>query len=164
MLQYNSVIVIIVTTLLLVPYGKCRDWYLSSSTGSDDNDGLTSSNPLLSLQSPSKLNGGASLASGDRVFLKNGDVFPGSLYIQVPSINVFPYGDSSAIKPQITGGLTIPASLWQGSGPLRTASLVTLLDETYGTSRTKPTIKASSTAVWLGKKQLSWARYPNTVA
>ena len=87
-----SVSTFVLLIVVLIPCCICRDWYVSSSSGSDTSDGQTSSTPISSLASPSRLNGGLSLSAGDRVFLKRGDTFFDWLGVYVDSVSILPYG------------------------------------------------------------------------
>ena len=89
-----------------------QNYYVSSSTGDDRNDGLTTQKAIKTLKKISSLR----FLPGDSILLKRGDKWNEKLKLQSSGSNDKPitvdaYG--SGEKPQITGVTTIDPNLWQ---------------------------------------------------
>ena len=77
-------------------------FYVSSS-GNDDNDGLSKEKPWKTLQ---KINNGFSdntISKGDTILLKRGDTFRGNIEVKNYDILIGSYGDEKLNKPEILG-------------------------------------------------------------
>ena len=92
-------------------------YYVSSTTGSDSNNGTSTATPWASLAKVTANN--SSLTSGSIVYFKSGDTFTGSLTVNANgnasgSITFTNYGSDSL--PILSGFTTIPTSSWGASG------------------------------------------------
>jgi hypothetical protein len=131
---------------ILSNLATAADYYVSS-TGNDSADGLSSSTAWKTL---SKLNSvGSSFNPGDRIFLKRGDVFYGSLIISSSGTEANPivfgaYGTGS--NPVITGFSSVSSWTYVKPGIYRSS---------LSTSSPVNVVSVNGTPQTLG-------RYPNT--
>ena len=107
--------------LLIIAFLLCfvnlfaTDYYISSSTGNDTNDGKSESTAWKTIAKLNTIIG--SLRAGDNVLFKSGDIFSGNLYITSAgssgsAITFTSYGVGA--KPIISG--FIPVSGWVNKG------------------------------------------------
>ncbi|MBF0344422.1 MAG: VCBS repeat-containing protein [Nitrospirae bacterium] len=98
----------IITMSLSVP-SWAQSYYVSSSTGSDSNDGLTQDRPMMSITKINSLN----LRPGDRVLFKCGDTWRVETLIitksgtEVDPVTFSSYPEGCASKPSISGSRAI---------------------------------------------------------
>src|SRR4051812_24549776 len=99
--------ILLLPALLLGIFANATNYYFSSSSGDDNRSSSQAQNSNTPWRSLSKLNSFFnSLRPGDRVFLKRGDTFYGSIRVNTSGssgspITISAYGDGN--KPVITG-------------------------------------------------------------
>ena len=77
-------------------------FYVSSS-GSDDNDGLSEKTPWKTLQKINSEFSNNTISKGDTILLKRGDTFRGNIEVKNYDILIGSYGDEKLSKPEIIG-------------------------------------------------------------
>lgn len=76
--KLNQIFLIVLSLSACLQFANASNYYLSSSSGNDNNDGMSPARPFKSLEKINSL----TLSATDTVFLKKGDVFFGTLIIQ----------------------------------------------------------------------------------
>jgi len=125
---FKHIIVILIFSIYSIPCFS-QNYYVSSSAGDDNNDGLTAQTPLKSLKKISTI----AFVPGDSVLLKRGDKWNERLKIQrsgsqTNPITVNAYGTGE--KPLITGLTTIDPTSWEKVGD--TGVYTTRVNRPYG--------------------------------
>eukprot|EP01116_Phalansterium_solitarium_P001785 TRINITY_DN11601_c0_g1_i1.p1 TRINITY_DN11601_c0_g1~~TRINITY_DN11601_c0_g1_i1.p1 ORF type:complete len:798 (-),score=195.03 TRINITY_DN11601_c0_g1_i1:171-2504(-) len=144
----------LVITAFLVPSAQGITFFVSSSTGSDSNDGLSASSPWKTLQFvQTKL---SVLRPGDTILFCRGDTFSGSLV--VPSsgnsgnrVTFGAYGAGNLSRPVISGTLPLSGAWTRYSGQ------IWKIDVPSAAGSPVPSINA---LYWNGQRQ-DLARFPN---
>ena len=99
---YSKKITLITLSIFLLGYAKAQVYYMSSSQGNDQNDGLSIQSPFQSIE---KLNS-MEFSPGDSIYFKSGDYWEGMFWLKgsgspTNPIVVDVYGGN--IKPIING-------------------------------------------------------------
>ena len=98
--------------------GNATNYYVAAD-GNDSNVGTSSATPFLTLTKISQLTSSNYIQSGDKIFLRKGDIFRGTLYLEYyenNNIQILAYG--SGTKPIIKGSeivtnwLPVETNLW----------------------------------------------------
>lgn len=129
-------LLVLIVILLLIWRIGCRfitpqaaapsKWYVSA-TGNNNNDGRSPSTPWATLDKVSSAS--SSMAAGDTIFFKRGDVFPGSLVMKAGGSSSAPivisaYGTGG--NPVLTGLIALTGwvnqggNIWQSGTPAKT--------------------------------------------
>jgi hypothetical protein len=96
--------------LLCFIAGKATNYYVDSTGGNDTNTGTSAA---FAWQTLTKVNS-ATYASGDVIYFKRGNVFPGTITVNRNTVSFGLYGTGAA--PVITGFITLTSWSNQGSG------------------------------------------------
>ncbi len=145
----NQILLSFVLLLGITKTTDAKNYYVSA-TGSDANSGLTSTAPWKSI---SKVNSSfASMAVGDSVLFRRGDVFYGALVVNKSGVSGSPivisaYGTGA--KPVISGSTTLSTWSSVGNGIYQAAV---------------PGAKSTLNLVTLNNEPQALGRYPNADA
>ncbi len=136
-------ILLIGAFFVLPKYSYSANYYFSSSIGNDQNSIIQAQNQHTPWKTLSKLNSFfLSMAPGDSILFKRGDIFDGFIVLTHSSISFGAYGSGS--KPVISG--LIPLTSWKSVG----GGIYEALCNTDGTS------------LIINGSQQGMGRYPNT--
>ena len=124
--------------------GNATNYYVAAD-GNDSNVGTSSATPFLTLTKISQLTSSNYIQSGDKIFLRKGDIFRGTLYLEYyenNNIQILAYGSGS--KPIIKGSEIVTNWL------------------SVGTNLWVATISQAPKEVYANGTTLTCARYPNS--
>ncbi len=79
--------------------------YYVSNEGNDDNNGLSESTPLKTLDKVQTLLNNGTIKKGDNILFRDGDTFRGAISLNVSNILIGSYGDITKGKPLLTTSL-----------------------------------------------------------
>ena len=99
---YFKKVILVILSIILITYAEAQVYYISSSEGNDQNDGLSIQSPFQSIE---KLNS-MEFSPGDSIYFKSGDYWEGMFWLKgsgspTNPIVVDVYGGN--IKPIING-------------------------------------------------------------